>query len=81
MRKLKEAELTAVSGGINSGSQSSVKAVGNPYRMPCKQVECPRCGSTALADQRFSMDNGRSVYEGQECSACGNVLIYGNDIM
>ena len=78
-KKLNENELKTVSGGIGGGP--TVKAVGNPYRMPCKQIECLRCESASLRDQRFSMDNGKSVYEGQECDACGNVLIYGDSIM
>lgn len=77
-KKLNENELKNVSGG--TGGSPTVKAVGNPYRMPCRQERCVRCNSTSLTDQLFTMDNGRTVYQGQEC-VCGNVMIYGENIM
>ncbi|MBR1736933.1 MAG: bacteriocin [Firmicutes bacterium] len=77
-KKLSEDELKSVSGG--TGRSPTVIAVGNPYRMPCKQERCPRCRSTELKDQLFTIDNGWTVYNGQECE-CGNVMIYGDSIM
>ncbi|MBQ8941155.1 MAG: bacteriocin [Firmicutes bacterium] len=77
---LSENELRKISGGSGSTQGCSVKAVGNPTKMAAKQTKCPKCGSTALTDQRFTTDNGITVYEGQECS-CGLAIIYGNNIM
>ncbi len=80
MQKLNDLELAGVSGGAGGTSNCTVKAVGNPYVVQCKQEKCVRCGSSSLTDQLFTMDNGRTVYQGQECE-CGNVMIYGGNIM
>ena len=77
-KKLVSEELRRVAGG-NGGI--SVKAVGTFTRVSGKQQKCVKCGCAALTDQSFSDDNGRSVYAGQECSACGAAMVYGENIM
>ena len=79
-RKLSNEELKIVLGGTNGGTQCSVKAVGSADILSGKQAKCPKCGSISLVDQMFSTDNGRTVYNGQECT-CGYKLIYGENIM
>ncbi len=79
-RTLSENELKNVSGGTGNAQGCSVKAVGNALKVAGKQTKCPKCGSTALTDQRFTTDNGMTVFEGQECS-CGCAMVYGSNIM
>ena len=80
LQRLSDDELMMVSGGTGNASNCTVRAVGNPNMMPCRQEKCLRCGSTALTDGLFSTDNGRTVYQGQEC-VYGNIMIYGDNIM
>lgn len=80
IQKLNDSEMSKVSGGVGGTSDCTVKAVGNPHIMSCRQEKCVRCGSSLLIDRLFSMDNGRTIYNGQECE-CGNVMIYGDSIM
>ncbi|MBO5560238.1 MAG: hypothetical protein J6A07_01150 [Firmicutes bacterium] len=76
-KKLDSGALKYVSGG--SGS-TTVKAVGKVTRVPGKQTKCPTCGGS-LTEQCFSTDNGMSAYMGQECTACGTALVYGENIL
>lgn len=74
--KLNEENMKKVSGGTSS----TIKAVGSTIRVSGLQTICPGCGGP-LIPQRYSTDNGRTAYNGQECSKCGKAFIYGDNIM
>ena len=78
-KKLGHDGLKNVSGG--TGAATAIKAVGNAVRVAGLQSVCPKCGASSLIAQRFSEDNGRTAYEGKECTSCGAAMIYGDNIM
>ena len=81
-KKLNGNELKTVSGGTGAGTSStSIKAVGEVNRAAGKLTQCPKCGGGFLFDQCFTTDNGKTAYEGQECSSCGAAIVYGNNIL
>ncbi|MBQ9519050.1 MAG: hypothetical protein IJR59_04060 [Firmicutes bacterium] len=75
-------QLKKVSGGTGScGDSTSIKAVGEVHRASGPLTACPKCGCTTLTAQRFSTDNGKTAYEGRECSSCGAAIVYGGNIL
>lgn len=79
--RLNNDELKKVSGGVGGAADTSIKAVGSVYRAAGKQTVCPKCGANTLSDRRFTDDNGKTAYEGQECLSCGTAIVYGENIL
>ena len=75
---LSDDDMRNISGGAGG---TTVKAAGDAKRIAGRTDTCPFCNANALTAQLFSPDNGRSVYNGYECTACSTKMIYGENIM